>query len=996
MGEVYLAEDTRLHCKVALKLLPTELTGDEDRVRRFTREARSASTLDHPNIITIHEISQTDNRHYIVTEFIEGETLRQKLSRGPLAVNETLEVAIQMADALAAAHAAGIVHRDIKPEKVLVRGDGLVKVLDFGLAKLTERRPVASNTGYNESPAPAKVNTDPGTVMGTVDYLAREQARGWEVEVRADLFNLGMILYEMLTGRAPFVGETPGDGTPTLLEREPAPIARLTPGTPADLRHIVNKALRKDKGERYQSAESLLADLKALKRELEFATNLERHSSSESLTTPPRASGGVVSALPEAEESDGLDLAHVLFCDIVGYSLLPIDQQAQMMRRLQEIVRQTEDYRRAEASQQLVRLPAGDGMALAFLHDLSAPVRCALEIARALKSHPEIRLRIGVHSGPVYQSADINANRNVVGSGINLAQRVMDCGDAGHILVSRNVAEALSQVSQWQPLLHELGEVEVKHGVRLRLSNLYDAEIGNAEMPTKLKVQSAASAGYLVSEIKRHRRGITAALLIGLLAVIGLGYWFFSLREATTKQIESIAVMPFVNESGNADLEYLSDGMTETLISSLSHLQNISVKARSSVFRYKGKEIAPKRIGQELSVQAILSGRVRQDAEQLKVSLELVDAETENLIWSEQYHRRQTDLASLQHELALDVVEKLRQKVTDADEKRLGTRQTENTEAYHLYLQGRYQWNKRTKESLRLAVEYFQQAIDKDPSYALAYSGLADCYSVFNTYELAPPNEAYTKARIAAQKALEIDPRLGEAYTTLADVKESFDWDFQSAQRDYQRAIALAPNYATARQWYGELLRKLGRLDEAVVELRRAQELDPVSPVITSSLGLTLFYARRYDQAIVQLHKALEMDANFAMAHRTLGWCYTMKGMYDEAVAEHQKAVSLSTSGSNELASLAYTLAKSGKRSQARKILGQLNERQKHGYVDRGALAKIYFALGEKEEALANLEKAYQEKSTELPYLKINPAYDDEFRSDPLFQELLRKVGLQP
>lgn len=376
------------------------------------------------------------------------------------------------------------------------------------------------------------------------------------------------------------------------------------------------------------------------------------------------------------------------------------------------------------------------------------------------------------------------------------------------------------------------------------------------------------------------------------------------------------------------------------------------------------------------------------------MNLELVDTQTENVIWSAQYRRKQTDHVSLQPEIARDVSEKLRQKFTDADEKRLEKRQTENTQAYQLYLQGRYQWNKRTRESLKHAVEYFEQAIEKDPNYAMAYSSLADCYTVFSTYDVAPPNEAYTKARLAAQKALEIDPTLGEAYATLADVKESFDWDFAGSERDYRRAIALAPNYATAHQWYGELLRKLGRADEAVAEQRRAQELDPLSRVINSSLGQTLYLARRYDEAIAQLRKVIEMDADFAAPYRILGWCYTVKGMYAEAIAEHRKAVALSNGGDSELAGLAYALAKSGKESEARKILDRLNEKQKRGYFDHSSLALIHFALGEKEEALINLEKAYLEKSTGLPYIKVSPAYDDEFRSNPRFQELLRKIGL--
>ncbi|HSE98780.1 MAG TPA: serine/threonine-protein kinase, partial [Blastocatellia bacterium] len=499
MGEVYLGKDRSLDRKVALKILPRRLTNNKDRLRRFNQEAKAASALNHPNIITIHEIGEESGTDFIAMEYIEGRTLRQHLAQKMMSIPEVLDVAIQVAEALSAAHGAGIIHRDIKPENIMVRADGYIKVLDFGLAKLGEGRGGRQpSDGASGKAAVAGSGTEPGTLLGTVNYMSPEQARGKEVDSRTDIFSLGVVMYEMASGRLPFSGETSLDVLVSILEKEPPALTDSVEGVPVELQRIVNKAMSKDPEVRYESARDIVIELRRLKEDLEFNARLERSS-------------------------------------------------------------------------------ASNGMA-----------------------------------------------------------------------------------------------------------------------------RSSSSAEYKASRVRRHKGAFNTVLLFFIMGAVGLSWWIFT-DPAHRKSIDSIAVLPFINESGSADLEYLSDGMTETLISSLSHLQNISVKARSSVFRYKGKEIDPKRVGQELSVQAVLTGRVMQRAEQLMFSLELVDTETENVIWSEQYKRRQTDLSSLQNEIAWDVSEKLRRKLTDADEKRLEKRHTENTEAYHLYLQGRYQWNKRTKESLRRA-----------------------------------------------------------------------------------------------------------------------------------------------------------------------------------------------------------------------------------------------------------------------------------------------------
>ena len=550
MGEVYLAEDATLRRKIALKVLPAYIAKDQEHLRRFKQEAFSASALNHPNIVTIHEFGAEGDIHFLATELVEGETLRDRLRHGALSFNTALDLLQQIASALQAAHEAGIVHRDIKPENIMIRRDGLVKVLDFGLAKIT-------NGGRENARRDETVHlTAAGTVVGTVAYMSPEQARGQRVDACSDLFSLGVVLYEMLTSKRPFNGETPSHIIVAILETEPPLLGQIIP---AGVEPIIKQLLAKKPDARYASAEALLADLKQLIKQLE-------RKDTQVGTTPAEASTRIIQLQTNKQRGDvtmqqssddsslhAVDLAHVLFCDLVEYSLWPIDRQTHVMQTLQKLVRQTDDYKRADAKGQLVLLPAGDGMALAFLQDVAAPVRCAVELLRALRDYPDIRLRIGIHSGPVYQSADINANRNVVGSGINLAQRVMDCGDAGHILVSRNVAEVLQQISHWQLLLHDLGEGEVKHGAKIHLYNLYSDEFGNSLIPAKLVAQQTAhdpvsrvaqaETVLAPAAVASHRKSfwwlgaLLAALLVGGLA-------WQSLRPPTTPPTTQTAVLP--------------------------------------------------------------------------------------------------------------------------------------------------------------------------------------------------------------------------------------------------------------------------------------------------------------------------------------------------------------------------------------------------------------------------------------------------------------------
>jgi serine/threonine protein kinase len=588
MGNIYLAEDRRLRRKVALKVLPDSIAQDKDRLRRFERETRVVSSLNHPNILTIHEFGTAGATYFLAAEFIDGETMRSRLQSAPPSLQESVDIVVQMAQAISAAHEAGIIHRDIKPENVMIRCDGIVKLLGFGSAKLVERAPL---DGEVETHKPGL--TQSGPVLGTVAYMSPEQVSGLRVDARTDIFSLGVMLYEMLMRRQPFAGKTISHTIVAIRESEAPPLA---PEVPVELARILNQMLAKTVEARYPSAAALLADLKNVAKQLEIEEQRQFTALGEPGTEAPMQSMRVPTSEHLAHEdlADGtsqvaqkdsslrsVHIAHVLFCDIVGYSLLPINRQTRVMQTLQQIVRQTDDYQRADRKGQLVRLPAGDGMALAFLQDVTAPIRCACDIVRAVQSHREIKLRIGIHSGPVYLSADINATRNVVGNGVNLAQRVMDCGNAGHILVSRNVAEMLQEISHWRPLLHDLGAHEVKHGVRLHLFNLYSDEVGNPAIPTM--VQSNQKVKQLreappespparhseqpkidlaqapAARPVRHQQVWLLVALI-LVAITGLAVWQGQRLGSANPPAPAAAVLPERNLSYSLTIQKYRDG----------------------------------------------------------------------------------------------------------------------------------------------------------------------------------------------------------------------------------------------------------------------------------------------------------------------------------------------------------------------------------------------------------------------------------------------------
>jgi serine/threonine protein kinase/Tfp pilus assembly protein PilF len=800
MGEVYLAQDTKLDRKVALKILPADVAANQERMGRFVQEAKSASALNHPNILTIHEIGAEGNTRFIATEFIDGETLRARLKRERIKLDEVLDIAQQTAFALTSAHAAGIVHRDIKPENIMLRRDGIVKVLDFGLAKLTERPPELVDTE-----GPTSIKTDPGTIVGTAVYMSPEQARGMPVDARTDIFSLSVVLYEMVAGHLPFEGSTSSEVLASILsEKEPQPLARYSREVPAELERIVSKALRKNRDQRYQTIQDLLLDLKSLMQELEFEKKLER-------SAPQKSKSEVETREPEGAET-------------------------------------------------------------------------------------------------------------VMGSA------------ARSTLSERGATSAI--------------------------------------------------------RINKGRVVIAVAALLIIASAAG-AYFYFT--RARTRAINSIAVLPFINASGNSEVEYLADGLTESLITSLSQLPKLSVKARSSVFRYKGKDTPPQQVGKELNGQAILNGRVVQRGNDLTLHIELVDVNTETALWGGDYDRSMTNLVSLAGEIARDVSSKLRLKLSSPDEQRLAKNYPANTEAYQLYLKGRYHLAKLMLTETQKGISYFQQAIAIDPNYALAYVGLADGNRALTLSGEMPSTEYMPKAKAAAQKAIEIDDTLAEAHASLGFINMWYDWDWHESEKQCRRAIELNPNSSDAHLNYAHLLSVIGRHAEGLAEAKRARELDPLNLRTSTLEGQFLLHAGQTDEALARLQKTIGLDPNFWFAHGFAASAFIEKGMFVEAVAEARKARELNSSA-HAASLLGYALAKSGKQGEARAVLEELLKLSTQRYIPPYHIAMIYNGLGDRDETFTWLERGFNERDPRMIWLKGEPKWN-HLHADPRFQDLLRRVG---
>jgi TolB-like protein/serine/threonine protein kinase/predicted Zn-dependent protease len=1537
MGVTYLARDNVLRRKVALKVIdvPAAARGSQAVRERFLREARAAAALRHPNVAAVFQFGASPNgsRCFYAMELVEGETLETRVRRdGPLNAKLALQIAIQITRALMAASAQGLIHRDLKPGNImLTRGDAdteelEVKVIDFGLAKAI-------------ADAGGEMDLTHGEFVGTPNFASPEQFESGPVDVRSDIYSLGATLWFALTGKTPFDGRSIEE-IRSAQKSNALPVEQLkATRIPPSLRSLL---------------ESMLAFEPAARPGIQdLAAQLRRCSALAETETAA-----------DVKKEIQLEIAHVLFIDIVGYSKLSINEQHAAVDELTQIVRSTEQFQKAEAADRLIKIPSGDGMALVFYTSPEAPVRCAIQISRGLKDHPRLHIRMGIHSGPVRGVVDVTGRINLAGAGLNLAQRTMKCGDAGHILLSKHVAEDLSEFEEWRPLLHDLGTCEVKHGVQVAVVNLWSDDVGNRQLPQKfealrkqrarvrwvevaaalllmagivaafflvskksarstsvvpeksiavlpfenlsedkansyfadgvqdeiltdlariadLKVISRISVMHYKSGIARNLREIgqqlgvanvlegsvqrsgnrvrvnaqlfdarsdrplwgqtydrdladvfaiqseiakaiadqlraklspseknaielppttdipafdlyTRARNLYLIAymkggagnedllqaadllnqavardpsffqaycqlafthdsIYGLGwdhtparlaqaeaavqaaarlrpeagethlararnlyfgyldydaalaeleiagrmmpgdswvpllkgaierrrgYWDDSIRDMeraieldpqnvltlqqTTlsykclrryaeekstlarvlafepddavarvwqafveldskadtyplhqtidsikganptaisrfaqawifcglaerdgaaaknalaafgenpisfglaenmifnrpfaegiiarmtkddakaqaaftaaraeqekiiqaqpnygpalcvlglidaglgrkeqalregrravellpvgkdaveganmlkylaiiaawvgekdlaceqlssvvrrpsslsygqlkllpfwdplrgdprfeKLVEeaklpvalsasasgarnaanfapapekSIAVLPFENASNEPNTEYLSEGISEALINSLSELEQLRVIARPTAFRYKRKDIDPRQVGRELGVAAVLTGKVRQMQDALNVQVDLVDAVTGAQILGAGYDRKIADLVAVKQAIAQEVTAKLKLKLSSDEQRRLVKRDSTNPEAYQFYLRGRYFWNKRTSDGIRQAIEHFQQSVERDPNFALGYVGLADSYIALTFYNFAAPHETMPKAKESAIKALALDDTLAEAHASLAHTLMNYDWNWSAAEKEFKRSIELKPDYATAHEWYAiHYLTATGRLEEAVQEMKKALELEPASLVMNTFMGATLYYAGRYDEAIDQCRRTIQMDPNFAVAHWHLGLAYEEKQILDAAIEEFKKAISLSGGSPLMRAALGRAYAKSQKKNEASEMLNELNELAKRQYVSAYEIATIYVALSNNEQAFQLLEEAYGEHSFHLAYLNVSPQFKPVI-SDRRFQDLVQRIGL--
>jgi serine/threonine-protein kinase len=751
MGEVYLAHDERLDRKVALKLLAPGLADGSWRVR-FLREARLASALDHPNVCTIHDVGEAEGMAFIAMQYVDGRTLKEVIGGRPLPPDTWVSLALQIADALSAAHARGIVHRDVKSSNVMVTPAGQAKVLDFGIAKHLAD-PSTSTTAQL---------TVPGMVLGTPGSMAPEQAAGSGADPRSDIFSLGVVLYEMATGTAPFVGFSISEVLRAVVATPHEPASLRNPQLSSELSRVIDRALAKDPAQRYPTMAELLADL--------------------------RDAAGLVG--------------------------------------------------------------------------------------------------------------------------------------------------------------------------------------GKGGRPRRLVIAAGAISLAAV------------AIVAGLL-----------LRAPSTEPIHSLTVLPFRPLVAGQTEKALELGMADTLIGRLETLPGVTVRPIGAVMRYAGRELDPAAVGREQRTDAVLDGHIQKDGEAVRLTVRLVRAADGKALWSDRFDAPMTGLFAVQDSIAERVAGELTPRLSGTARARLVEHQTDDPEAYRLYLLGRYHLSRLTDEGFRKSLTYFQQAEDRDPRFAAAFAGEADAYYSLGAFDVEPPGATFPHSKRAAERALRLDDRLAGAHVALGNVLLLYDWQWKAAEDEFQRALALAPESPDAHQMYSQFLTTVGRNADAVREMERAQELDPLTVARIASLGEVLFLSRRFREAEAQQRRALEMDPNFGFAYWGLGRALHLQRRYSEAVAAFQKSIPLSGDSPDEPASLAVVYAESGQRQQALAIADSLERRAGRQQISPAVLAMIYGALGERDKAFAYLERSFQQRDFMVTLLDADPEYDS-LRSDPRFEALARRVGL--
>ena len=766
MGEVYRARDHRLDRDVAIKVLPRFVSFDRERLQRFEQEAKAAAALNHPNILAVFQMGTYEGAPYLVSELLEGETLREQLKHGPMPLMKAIDHGVQIVQGLAAAHGKGIVHRDLKPENLFVTTDGQIKILDFGLAKLTHHE---SETKLTKE----TLDTEPGAVLGTVGYMSPEQVRGQIADHRSDIFAFGAILYEMLSGNRAFHKPTSVETMNAILNEEPPLLSRVAPNISPALGQAVHRCLEKDPEHRFQSATEL------------------------------------VSVLPASAETQ---------------------PHASVLQTRKTAVRA--------------------GLAVAALLALSA-------------------LSIGLNVG----------------------------------------------------------------GLRDR-----------------------------------------------------------PLRGVGSPAIRSLAVLPLANLTGDSGQDYFVDGMTDELTTDLAQIAALRVTSRTSTMQFRDAKKPLSQIAKELNVEAVMEGSVVRSADRVRITAQLIEAKSDRHLWAKSYERKIQDVLALQDEVARDIAEEVRIKLTPEERSRFEVARPVNPGAHDDYLRGRFWWSKRTEEGEWKGLEYFQKAIAKEPSYALAYAGVADSFIVLGHHGRLSPKEALPKAKQAAMKALELDDSLAEAHTSLALVRHSYDWDWSGAESEFKQAIVLNPNYSTAHHWYSHYLVAVGRLDEALSEVERARELDPFSPTINAFLGDTLYYRRQYDRSLRQYRHALEMYPDATEFHDGIANVYEQKKMLPEAFAERQQVLAMHGQTKTAVA-LAQVYKNSGYMGYLQKRIEILEQAPEPAEAPNLYLAHLYAELNDQPHALHYLERAYEERNPWLLNLKVDPAMDP-LRSSPAFRDLVRRIGL--